>query len=188
MHAAAPTCLQITHRASSIQFASNTAQQHEQPPVAPQLNRIGILNVFRWVNKEKKRKDYAFWRQFNEKPSIIPGCPGWVINTAVYTCRGGTTAELRTTSCLDGSEILIFGHAEVAWEEPPPRQMLLRMRDIQPQLQQKWLQLYWPDDSRWWPAQVTEVNPKRHRAHLLYETGVPMQLACDRDLTGCNSC
>ncbi|DBB06539.1 TPA: hypothetical protein ACH3X1_012083 [Trebouxia sp. C0004] len=60
---------------------------------------------------------------------------------------------------------------EVAWEEPPPRQMLLRMRDIQPQLQQKWLQLYWPDDSRWWPAQVTEVNPKRHRAHLLYKTG-----------------
>ena len=26
--------------------------------------------------KKKKRKDYAFWRQFNEKPSIIPGCPG----------------------------------------------------------------------------------------------------------------
>ena len=26
--------------------------------------------------KEKKRRDYAFWRQFNEKPSIIPGCPG----------------------------------------------------------------------------------------------------------------
>ena len=25
---------------------------------------------------EKKRKDYAFCRQFNEKPSIIPGCPG----------------------------------------------------------------------------------------------------------------
>jgi len=25
--------------------------------------------------KEKKRKDYAFRRQFNEKPSIIPGCP-----------------------------------------------------------------------------------------------------------------
>ncbi len=24
---------------------------------------------------EKKRKDYAFWRQFNEKPSVIPGCP-----------------------------------------------------------------------------------------------------------------
>ena len=26
--------------------------------------------------KEKKRKDYAFRRQYNEKPSIIPGCPG----------------------------------------------------------------------------------------------------------------
>ena len=26
--------------------------------------------------KEKKRKDYAFRRQFNEKPSIILGCPG----------------------------------------------------------------------------------------------------------------
>lgn len=54
--------------------------------------------------------------------------------------------------------------------------MLLRMRDIQPQLQQKWLQLYWPDDSRWWPAQVTQVNPKRHRAQLLYETGLPLHL------------
>ena len=52
--------------------------------------------------------------------------------------------------------------------------MLLRMRDIQPQLQDKWLQLYWPDDSRWWPAQVTHVNPKRHRALLLYETGLPL--------------
>jgi len=26
--------------------------------------------------KEKKRIEYAFWRQFNEKPSVIPGCPG----------------------------------------------------------------------------------------------------------------
>jgi hypothetical protein len=28
-----------------------------------------------FAGKEKKRKDYAFRRQFNEKPSIIPGCP-----------------------------------------------------------------------------------------------------------------
>ena len=27
------------------------------------------------ARKEKKRKDYAFRRHFNEKPSIIPGCP-----------------------------------------------------------------------------------------------------------------
>ncbi len=40
------------------------------------------------LRKEKKRKDYAFWRQFNEKPSIIPGCPDacilgvyWVFRT-----------------------------------------------------------------------------------------------------------
>lgn len=52
--------------------------------------------------------------------------------------------------------------------------MLLRMRDVQAQLQDKWLQLYWPDDSRWWPAQVTHVNAKRNRALLLYETGQPL--------------
>ena len=28
------------------------------------------------TKKGKKRKDYAFWRQCNKKPSIIPGCPG----------------------------------------------------------------------------------------------------------------
>ncbi len=28
------------------------------------------------VAARKKRKDYAFRRQFNEKPIIIPGCPG----------------------------------------------------------------------------------------------------------------
>jgi hypothetical protein len=30
----------------------------------------------------KKRKGYAFWRQFDEKPSVIPGCPGSACNTA----------------------------------------------------------------------------------------------------------
>ena len=28
------------------------------------------------ANAGWKRKDYAVWRQFDEKPSIIPGCPG----------------------------------------------------------------------------------------------------------------
>ncbi len=28
------------------------------------------------VELEKKRKAYTFWRQFNEKTIIIPGCPG----------------------------------------------------------------------------------------------------------------
>ena len=101
MHAAAPLYLQIAYRGSIIQVASSIAQQHGQPPVAPQLNRglhtQGVLMGHQRKEKkrkekkrkEKKRKDYAFWRQFNEKPSIIPSCPGWVINIALYTCRGG---------------------------------------------------------------------------------------------------
>lgn len=86
-----------------------------------------------------------------------------------------TTLALASSSQLDAHsmKLPLLGVAEDAWEEPPPRQMLLRMRDVQAQLQDKWLQLYWPDDSRWWPAQVTHVNPKRHRALLLYETGQP---------------
>ena len=28
------------------------------------------------VRVEKKKKDYAFRRQVNEKPGVIPGCPG----------------------------------------------------------------------------------------------------------------
>jgi len=37
-----------------------------------------VPHDFDEVRKEKNetRKDYAFRRQFNEKPSIIPGCPG----------------------------------------------------------------------------------------------------------------
>ncbi len=26
-------------------------------------------------NVQKKRKDHTFWRWFDEKPSIVPGCP-----------------------------------------------------------------------------------------------------------------
>jgi len=29
--------------------------------------------------KKNKRKDYTFRRQVNEKPSIIPGCPGTAV-------------------------------------------------------------------------------------------------------------
>jgi len=37
-----------------------------------QLISLGENHI---TGKEKRRKDYAFWRQFNEKPSVIPGCP-----------------------------------------------------------------------------------------------------------------
>ncbi len=33
--------------------------------------------------KERKRIDYTFRRHFNEKPSIIPGCPGSLTFTLV---------------------------------------------------------------------------------------------------------
>jgi len=36
------------------------------------------------LKKQKKRKDYALWRQFNETPSIIPGCPGCLLLTTRY--------------------------------------------------------------------------------------------------------
>ena len=36
--------------------------------------------------KEKKRKDYAFRRQFNEKPRIIPGCPGHTVWLSLLGC------------------------------------------------------------------------------------------------------
>ena len=29
--------------------------------------------------KEEKRKDYAFWRQVNEKLSVVLGCPGLLL-------------------------------------------------------------------------------------------------------------
>lgn len=53
----------------------------------------------------------------------------------------------------------------------PPRQMLLRLKDIRSALKEKWLQLFWPDDERWWPGQVVDINVKKHTALLLYETG-----------------
>ncbi len=43
--------------------------------------------------KEGKRKDHTFRRQFNEKPSIILGCPGCVSSTSkscIATNSSGT--------------------------------------------------------------------------------------------------
>ena len=43
-------------------------------PMTPAPNGSVVLHNDVIIRKEKKR--HAFWRQFNEKPSIIPGCPG----------------------------------------------------------------------------------------------------------------
>ncbi len=41
--------------------------------------------------QDKKRNDYAFWRQFDEKPSITTGCPGKVSKQDnVFCCLLGS--------------------------------------------------------------------------------------------------
>ncbi len=49
------------------------------------------------TSRKKKRKDYAFRRQFNEKPSIVPGC------------SGGGTSEHKATFALQ--KLLSLGKA-----------------------------------------------------------------------------
>jgi len=48
--------------------------------------------------KEKKRKDYAFRRQFDEKPSITPGCPGatvcYTLQALHSACHTGDTPPM----------------------------------------------------------------------------------------------
>ena len=60
----------------------------------PHAAMPAILLVFGFYckRKEKKRKDYAFRRQFNEKPSIILGCPGSI-------AKHPLTASLQLLSC-----------------------------------------------------------------------------------------
>jgi len=48
---------------------ANTAEE-----VAHLALQAHAAQVSPHTRKEKKRKDYAFWCQFNEKPSIILGC------------------------------------------------------------------------------------------------------------------
>ena len=42
----------------------------------PELQLLFSRMMYAMMNEKKRKQDYAFWRQFNEKPSIIPGCPG----------------------------------------------------------------------------------------------------------------
>jgi hypothetical protein len=53
---------------------------------------------------EKKRQDYAFRHQFDEKPSITPGCPGRGVPALCFSvhmyalqmaCCGGLVAQAR---------------------------------------------------------------------------------------------
>ncbi len=42
----------------------------------PAVSRICSITPHLADRKGKKRKDYAFRRQSDEKPSVIPSCPG----------------------------------------------------------------------------------------------------------------
>ncbi len=52
---------------------------------------IAAMHGLAAPGSEKKRKDYAFWRQFNEKPSKILSCPGapGSLQRAVAVCIAG---------------------------------------------------------------------------------------------------
>ena len=78
---------------ASVNTISNNAPTSMLPQVMPAA--VQVLRLYRQnvvgiqvsshlkqqaqglhiVMKQKKRKDYAFWRQIDEKPSIIPSCP-----------------------------------------------------------------------------------------------------------------
>ena len=58
-----------------------------------------------------------------------------------------------------------------AKEDPPQKQLGLKLTDVNKSLTGKWLQLYWPDDGKWWPCQVLTVDSRKKTVTLLYETG-----------------
>ncbi len=64
--------------------------------------------------KKRKRKDYAFRRQFNEKPSITLGCPGLKLRFQLF--RHWQSALDVLCDCTDDLKLL-FG--EVSGLRPP---------------------------------------------------------------------
>ena len=65
-----------------------------------------------------------------------------------------------------------------AWEEPPKKQLALKPTDLTARLNKKWLQLYWPDDGKWWPCQVATVDVRKKTVTLIYETGAAILPCC----------
>ena len=61
-----------------------------------------------------KRKDYAFRRQFNEEPSILPGCPGGIrikslngIVASLIMMPSAIVSLVATTSGTTGSTHIV---------------------------------------------------------------------------------
>lgn len=68
------------------------------------------------------------------------------------------------------------GESSDAWDSSPDKALRLKMKDIKQSLKERWLQLFWPEDGRWWPGQVTEVHAKERKISLLYKTGAHRHL------------
>ena len=58
-----------------------------------------------------------------------------------------------------------------AWEAAPGKLLRLRVKDVRNTLKERWLQLFWPEDGRWWPGQVLDIRCKERKVHLMYKTG-----------------
>ncbi len=80
------------------------------PDRARTCNKATVISV---DNKaplpiEKKRKHYAFWGQFHEKPSIIPGCPGPLAILYGQMHRLATACQSRRFCFEDVLEVLVL--------------------------------------------------------------------------------
>ncbi len=60
---------------------------------------------------EKKRKDYAFRHQFNEKPSIIPGCPG---KLSLSHCKYSMTVQFDRVMMIREQHLAGFQQSKLA--------------------------------------------------------------------------
>ncbi len=71
---------------------------------------VNLVVVVEHVNREKKerRKDYAFRHQFNEKPSIIPGCPGDVNRHSIQKVASQASGfQLSEKAFVQGNKVVL---------------------------------------------------------------------------------
>ena len=76
-----------------------------------------------------------------------------------------------------------------AWEAAPGKPLRLRVKDVRNTLKERWLQLFWPEDGRWWPGRVLDIRCKVRKVHLLYKTGacLCLQHRCDSRMLLCKT-
>jgi len=70
-----PGCLLTSPLDEGLQPAVAGSERLQQAPLALPWGQNAWAGLCALEAKNRKRKHYAFRRQFKEKPSIIPGCP-----------------------------------------------------------------------------------------------------------------